>query len=144
MANGHVKLVGIVDSEANKDAPNITANGVSGVFSVDEQSTRPERIVMIRPWPPHMIPAVRAVYREGTDTASPPPRVGLLVFPESVGVPPQRNRLLLPFVPGCRMSKRKGPKTLQQVRAATLADVKRVMAKPRVASSARWGRKSTL
>jgi len=64
VANGHVKLVGVADSEANKDAPNITANGVSGVFSVDEQSTRPERIVMIRPWTPHMIPVVRAVYRE--------------------------------------------------------------------------------
>jgi hypothetical protein len=39
------------------------------------------------------------------------------------------------------MRKRKGPKTLLQVRAATLADVKRVMAKPRVASSAGLGSK---
>jgi hyperosmotically inducible periplasmic protein len=32
--NGHVTLVGVIDSEADKDAANITANSVSGVFSV--------------------------------------------------------------------------------------------------------------
>ena len=34
VANGHVTLVGVVDSEADKDAANIVANGVSDVFSV--------------------------------------------------------------------------------------------------------------
>lgn len=32
--NGNVELYGVVDSEADKDAANIRANGVSGVFSV--------------------------------------------------------------------------------------------------------------
>jgi len=32
--NGHVTLVGIVDSQADKDAAGIRANGVPGVFSV--------------------------------------------------------------------------------------------------------------
>jgi hyperosmotically inducible protein len=34
VANGHVTLVGVVDSEADKDAANIVANGVPDVFSV--------------------------------------------------------------------------------------------------------------
>lgn len=33
--NGHVTLEGIVNSQADKDAANIRANGVPGVFSVD-------------------------------------------------------------------------------------------------------------
>jgi hyperosmotically inducible protein len=33
--NGHVTLEGIVNSQADKDAANIRANGVAGVFSVD-------------------------------------------------------------------------------------------------------------
>jgi osmotically-inducible protein OsmY len=32
--NGHVELSGVVDSQADKDAANIRANGVPGVFSV--------------------------------------------------------------------------------------------------------------
>jgi osmotically-inducible protein OsmY len=32
--NGHVELYGVVDTQADKDAANIRANGVSGVFSV--------------------------------------------------------------------------------------------------------------
>src|SRR5512146_1417162 len=32
--NGHVELYGVVDSQADKDAANIQANGVPGVFSV--------------------------------------------------------------------------------------------------------------
>lgn len=32
--NGHVALYGVVDSEADKDAAFIRANGVPGVFSV--------------------------------------------------------------------------------------------------------------
>lgn len=35
--NGHVILSGVVDSKADKDTANIRANGVSGVFSVDNQ-----------------------------------------------------------------------------------------------------------
>ena len=33
--NGHVTLEGVVNSQADKDAANIRANGVPGVFSVD-------------------------------------------------------------------------------------------------------------
>lgn len=33
--NGHVTLEGIVNSQADKDAANLRANGVAGVFSVD-------------------------------------------------------------------------------------------------------------
>ncbi len=33
--NGHVTLEGIVNSQADKDAANVRANGVSGVFSVE-------------------------------------------------------------------------------------------------------------
>lgn len=33
--NGHVTLEGVVDSQADKDAANVRANGVPGVFSVD-------------------------------------------------------------------------------------------------------------
>ena len=33
--NGHVTLEGIVNSQADKDAANVRANGVAGVFSVD-------------------------------------------------------------------------------------------------------------
>jgi hyperosmotically inducible protein len=32
--NGHVTLEGVVDSQADKDAAGLRANGVSGVFSV--------------------------------------------------------------------------------------------------------------
>lgn len=32
--NGHVELFGVVDSQADKDTANIRANGVPGVFSV--------------------------------------------------------------------------------------------------------------
>ena len=32
--NGHVELSGVVDSQADKDTANIRANGVAGVFSV--------------------------------------------------------------------------------------------------------------
>lgn len=35
--NGHVILAGVVDSKADKDTAYIRANGVSGVFSVDNQ-----------------------------------------------------------------------------------------------------------
>ncbi len=35
--NGHVKLVGVVASKADKDLAGLRANGVSGVFSVDNQ-----------------------------------------------------------------------------------------------------------
>jgi hyperosmotically inducible protein len=37
--NGHVTLVGIVDSEADKNLANIRANGVPNVFSVDNDLT---------------------------------------------------------------------------------------------------------
>jgi osmotically-inducible protein OsmY len=33
--NGHVTLEGIVNSQADKDTANLRANGVPGVFSVD-------------------------------------------------------------------------------------------------------------
>lgn len=33
--NGHVTLVGVVDSQADKNVAGIRANGVPGVFSVD-------------------------------------------------------------------------------------------------------------
>ena len=33
--NGHVELYGVVDSQADKDAAGIRANGVPGVFSVE-------------------------------------------------------------------------------------------------------------
>jgi len=35
--NGHVKLIGVVDSQADKNIAGIRANGVPGVFSVDNQ-----------------------------------------------------------------------------------------------------------
>ncbi len=35
--NGHVTLVGVVDNQADKDAAGLRANGVPGVFSVDNQ-----------------------------------------------------------------------------------------------------------
>jgi len=37
--NGHVTLVGVVDSEADKNLANIRANGVPNVFSVDNNLT---------------------------------------------------------------------------------------------------------
>jgi hyperosmotically inducible protein len=33
--NGHVTLEGVVDNEANKNLAKLRANGVAGVFSVD-------------------------------------------------------------------------------------------------------------
>jgi hyperosmotically inducible protein len=35
--NGHVTLVGVVDSESDKNQAGIRANGVPGVFSVDNE-----------------------------------------------------------------------------------------------------------
>jgi hyperosmotically inducible periplasmic protein len=35
--NGHVTLVGVVDSQADKNIAGIRANGVPGIFSVDNQ-----------------------------------------------------------------------------------------------------------
>ncbi len=35
--NGHITLLGVVDSEADKNAAGIRANGVPGVFSVDNK-----------------------------------------------------------------------------------------------------------
>ena len=35
--NGHVKLMGVVDSEMDKNLAGIRANGVPGIFSVDNQ-----------------------------------------------------------------------------------------------------------
>jgi hyperosmotically inducible periplasmic protein len=35
MKNGHLTLVGVVDSDADKNLAGIRANGVSGIFSVD-------------------------------------------------------------------------------------------------------------
>jgi hyperosmotically inducible protein len=37
VANGHVTLVGVVASQGDKDIAGIRANGVSGVFSVDNK-----------------------------------------------------------------------------------------------------------
>ncbi len=37
VSNGKVTLVGVTDSEADKNAAGLYANGVSGVFSVDNQ-----------------------------------------------------------------------------------------------------------
>ena len=37
--NGHVTLVGVAATKMDKDAAGIRANGVSGVFSVDNQLT---------------------------------------------------------------------------------------------------------
>jgi|SRR5215467_9568287 len=37
VANGHVTLMGVVDSEADRNVAAIRANGVPGVFSVDNQ-----------------------------------------------------------------------------------------------------------
>jgi hyperosmotically inducible protein len=37
--NGHVKLLGTVDSQMDKNMAGIRANGVSGVFSVDNDLT---------------------------------------------------------------------------------------------------------
>jgi osmotically-inducible protein OsmY len=35
--NGHVNLVGVVDSEMDKNLANMRAKAVPGVFSVDDQ-----------------------------------------------------------------------------------------------------------
>jgi hyperosmotically inducible protein len=35
--NGHVTLMGVVDSQADKNLAGIRANGVPGIFSVDNQ-----------------------------------------------------------------------------------------------------------
>ena len=40
--NGKVTLVGVVDSEADKNVAGLNANGVSGVFSVDNQLQVPK------------------------------------------------------------------------------------------------------
>lgn len=37
VANGHVTLMGVVDSEMDKNLAGIRANGVPGIFSVDNQ-----------------------------------------------------------------------------------------------------------
>jgi hyperosmotically inducible protein len=37
VSNGHVKLIGFVDNEADKNIAGIRANSVPGVFSVDNQ-----------------------------------------------------------------------------------------------------------
>lgn len=39
VANGHVTLLGVVDSEMDKNLAGIRANGVPGIFSVDNQLT---------------------------------------------------------------------------------------------------------